>query len=189
MFCKGVLFNIAAASFVLSLGSIPAGISEAGQMKVLAEGTCEPAGASTYAGSWPPEWQVFRSFSKACPLNPTPGHRVRTWLLSVWASDYLSAHPDVNEWPPFPRSQIVDDAGRCLAVLPELYPFDEPRDLTLAYELSGDGIPRSIRVRVDNPAVGGHYTLPVLLWNDIARRYVAKSSTSEHATEESRCPN
>ena len=111
------------------------------------------------------------------------------WLLSIWAEEYLSAHPAVKDWPNFPRTQIVDRSGRCLGVLPELFPFDEPRTLTVSYERTRGGYPRQITVRVENPAEGSSYKLPVMKWDADQKQYLAAGATKEHKAEETVCPN
>lgn len=155
----------------------------------LAQASCQSQADSKYPGAWPASWQAFQTHAKACPLQIRSGQKAEVWLLSVWAEDYLSAHPEVKDWPSFPRPLIVDRTGRCLAVLPELFPFDEPRTLTVSYERTRGGYPRQITVRVENPAEGGSYKLPVLKWDARQKQYRAAGATNEHKAEETVCPN
>lgn len=155
----------------------------------LSEAACQSKANTHYSGSWPATWQPFEAQAKACPLQVHPGQKPEIWLLSIWAEEYLAAHPEIENWPSFPRPQIVDKDGRCLGTLPELFPVDEPRTLTLTYERSRSRHPRQIIVRVDNPAEGGSYNLPIMRWNARHKQYQAVRATTEHSVEETACPN
>lgn len=127
--------------------------------------------------------------AKACPLQARSGQVApEVWLLSIWAEEHLSAHPEIKDWPAFPRPLLVNRQGQCLGVLPELYPFDEPRSLTLSYERSS-GYPKQISVSVENPAMGSHYMLAPMKWDARQARYIPTRHTKEHKIEESSCPN
>ncbi len=149
---------------------------------------CQAASLTKYPGSWPAAWQPFLQHAKACPLQAKPGQAAEVWLLSIWAEDYLAAHPEIKDWPAFPHPLLVDRRGHCLGALPELYPFDEPRSLTLSYERSS-GYPGQISVSVDNPAMGGRYMLAPMKWDGQQARYITLRHTKEHKIEESSCPN
>ena len=80
---------------------------------------------------------------------------------------------------------LVDREFRCVGGLPELFPFDQPRTLTLRHGLWRDGVPQEIRVQVSNPAVGGDYALPALRWDAAEHRYRAAGAK---ASADSPCP-
>lgn len=133
-------------------------------------------------------WTAFQPYVRACPLA-LHSRQARVWLLTIFAQDYLDAHPETTTWPTFPRPMLVDNHGTCLASLPELFPFDEPRTLRLDFGRSMDGIPSTVRVRVSNPAVGGDYTLPLLRWSPEQQAYMAARGTDLYTTKDMTCPN
>ncbi len=100
-------------------------------------------------------------------------------LVSVFAEDYFRGMPASTPWADFPKPLLLDADWRCVGVLPELYPLDEPRTLTLRHGRWQDGIPQEIRIQVTNPALGGDYALPTLQWNTAARRYLTEKTAKE----------
>jgi hypothetical protein len=175
-----------AMSFLMALSAAQAGPST---WVNLAEASCQPHPGGSFKGPWPSSMDGWLQHAKACPLVGRAQDRPKVWLLSVWAQSYLDSHPAARTWPDFPRPQLVDSTGRCLAVLPELFPFDEPRGLIVSYVMNSQGRPGMVRVRVDNPAQGGSYVLPQLIWRESAKAYGVLKDTREHKTTEFSCPN
>lgn len=175
---------------VLWLAAACASLAHAGPASLvsLAEDRCQPLAGSPLLAALPGSWQPYVPQAKVCPLNLRRGAATQVWLASIWADDYLAANPGVQAWPDFPRPRLVDAQGHCLAVLPELYPVDEPRALRLSFERSADGYPRTIQVRVSNPAQGGDYRWAPLRWDAALHRYGATQDTPEHQKDAFACP-
>ncbi len=157
--------------------------------KTLSPAQCAPPSQAGYHPALATDWNTYKPYVRACPLGASGKAPAKLWLLTVFAQPYLDDHPDQTNWPEFPRPQLVGADGHCLARLPELFPFDEPRTLRLQYGPLVDGMPGEIRVHVSNPAAGGDYDLPVLRWIPTEHKYVAQNNTGEYTTEDMTCPN
>ncbi len=146
--------------------------------RTLSPANCKPLDDAEQA-HLPASWKGFTAAARRCDLA-APGASSQVMLVSVFAEDYFRGLPASTPWADFPKPLLMDTAWRCLGALPELYPLDEPRTLTLRHGRWVDGIPQEIRVQVANPALGGDYALPTLHWQPAQRRYLADpSSTSE----------
>lgn len=161
----------------------------AASFKTLAPVQCVPLAQAGYNGRLTAEWSAFKPYLRACPLATSSKVPARLWLLTVFAQRYLDDHPDEAAWPDFPRPLLVTPDGHCLARLPELFPFDEPRSLHLQYGTPVNGMPGEIRVHVSHPAAGGDYDLPVLRWVPGRHAYVAQNDTGEYTREDMTCRN
>ncbi|MEY2839276.1 MAG: hypothetical protein RJB60_1575 [Pseudomonadota bacterium] len=180
--------NLLAMSLIFLL-ALPAAQAGPSTWVHLVEASCQPHPGGSFKGSWPSSMDGWLQHAKACPLVGRAQDQPKVWLLSVWAQSYLDANPAARAWPDFPRPQLVDSTGRCLAVLPELFPLDEPRGLIVSYVMNSQGRPAMVRVRVDNPAQGGGYALPQLNWREKAKAYEALKHTREHKITEFSCPS
>jgi hypothetical protein len=130
-------------------------------------------------------WDTYKAYVRACPLGKDASAKV--WLLTIFTEPYQADHPN-QVWPDFPHPLLVTADGHCLARLPELFPSDPPRELTLRYGPPVHGVPGEIRVHVSNPALGGDYDLPVLKWEQARGAYVAQNDTDEYKKEDVTCP-
>lgn len=155
----------------------------------LSPAECAAPSKVGYNGSLAKGWDTYAPYVRACPLADSRMAPVKVWLLTVFAQPYLDSHPGRSDWPDFPRPVLVAADGHCLARLPELFPFDEPRTLSLRYGPAVGGMPGEIRVHVSNSAVGGDYDLPVLKWTQQQGAYVAQNDTSEYKKDDMTCQN
>jgi hypothetical protein len=151
--------------------------------RTLSPAGCHPLNDAEQA-RLPASWKPYASSTRRCDLA-APGAAPKVSLVSVFAEDYFRGSPPSAPWEDFPKPLLVDSAWRCVGVLPELYPFDEPRTLTLRYGQWLDGIPQEIRVQVANPALGGDYALPPLSWDAAQQRY---HSTPTSNSVSPQCP-
>lgn len=172
------------AVFTASVLAFPG--PDASLLHTLSPGQCAPPPKAGYHGPLAAGWDAYKPYVRACPLAMSNAS-TKLWLLTVFAQPYLHDHPGETAWPNFPRPRLVTADGHCVARLPELFPFDEPRSLHLRYGPSVDGMPVEIRVYVSNPAAGGDYTLPVLRWSPAQRAYIAQNDTDEYAKGDMRC--
>jgi len=132
----------------------------------------------------PAAWAKYTEAARRCELT-APGAAPRVALISVFAETYYAGRAADAPWEDFPKPLLVDRDFRCVGGLPELFPFDQPRTLTLRHGLWRDGVPQEIRVQVSNPAVGGDYALPVLRWDAAEHRYRAAGAKTP---ADSPCP-
>lgn len=158
-------------------------------LHTLSPAQCAPPPKAGYNGPLAADWDTYKPYVRACPLGASAKAPAKLWLLTVFAQPYLDDHPKETAWPDFPRPLLVTADGHCLARLPELFPFDEPRTLSLRYGASVDGMPGEIRVHVSNPAAGGDYDLPVLRWVPSQHAYIAQDATDEYTKDDMTCRN
>jgi len=151
--------------------------------QVLNPADCVDISSTTLKNALPSDWQPFISATKACALAPQQKPQPSVWLVSVFADVYYQNKPASAPWENFPQTMLVDNHGDCLAQLPELYPHDQPRALELRYGDWVGAIPQKIHVHVKNPAMGGDYDLPSLIWN--AKDKLYRSGTDHHPSKES----
>lgn len=158
-------------------------------LRTLSASECLTPAKVGYTGVLGKGWMAFQPYVRACPLSALSKGPPKVWLLTVFAQPWLDSHPDQSDWPDFPRPMLVTADGHCLARLPELFPFDEPRTLSLRYAPAIDGMPAEIRVHVSNPAAGGDYDLPVLKWMLQRGAYIAQNDTDEYNKDAMTCPH
>ncbi|RUL76178.1 hypothetical protein [Dyella choica] len=154
----------------------------------LSPAQCAPPAKAGYDGPLAAAWGAYKPYVRACPIAASGKAPAKLWLLTVFAQPYLDDHPGETAWPDFPRPLLVTADGHCLARLPELFPFDEPRSLQLSYGPLLDGMPNEIRVHVSNPAAGGDYDLPLLRWVPSQHAYIAQNATDEYTKDDMTCP-
>jgi|GEM_PF-3712282 len=116
--------------------------------------SCKPVGSSEFADKLPPDWSPYLSATKVCPLLPTHKTKSHIVLISIFATDYYRDKPADAPWANFPKPILVNRDGAYVARLPELFPFDEPRELSLRYGRWQGDTPGEIRVHVRNPPIG-----------------------------------
>lgn len=162
---------------------------EAPSLKTLSPTQCAPPAQAGYRATLAADWNTYKPYVRACPVGVSGKASAKLWLLTVFAQPYLDDHPGQTNWPDFPRPLLVTADGHCVARLPELFPFDEPRTLRLQYGPVVGGMPGEIRVHVSNPAAGGDYDLPVLRWNSTQRAYIAQNNTDEYTRDDMTCRN
>ncbi len=151
--------------------------------RTLSPETCAPLGEADRA-RLPAAWAKYLDATRRCELT-APGGTARVALVSVFAETYYATRAADAPWEDFPKPLLVDRDFRCVGGLPELFPFDQPRTLTLRHGLWREGVPQEIRVQVSNPAVGGDYALPALRWDAAEHRYRAAGAK---ASADSPCP-
>lgn len=173
---------------VASIGSALAAPA-VGTFRTLSPAQCVPLSQAGYRGPLTHGWTVYEPYVRACPLASSDKEPAKLWLLTVFAQTYVDSHPGEASWPDFPRPLLVTSDGHCVARLPELFPFDEPRTLHLRYGPTVDGMPREILVHVSNAAVGGDYDLPALRWERERHQYAAESDTGEYGKGDMECRN
>jgi hypothetical protein len=155
--------------------------------RTLSASECSAPAKAGYTGALAQGWSTYQPYVRACPLSGSSKGSAKVWLLTVFAQPWLDSHPGPSDWPDFPRPMIVTADGHCLARLPELFPFDEPRTLSLRYAPAIDGMPAEIRVHVSNPAAGRDYDLPVLKWTRQRGAYIAQNDTDEYSRDAMAC--
>lgn len=137
---------------------------------------CQPAAADL---ALPAVWTPYRAATRVCALSEREAKTVRSRapakvrLVAVFTEDYYRDLPADAPWERFPLPVLLDEAGRCLAQLPHLFPSDPPEDLEVRPGRWRDGIPQEIQLQVRSPAQGGDYRLPTLRWDAKARLYRA----------------
>ncbi len=94
----------------------------------------------------------------------------------MFTNDYYRNLPTYAPWERFPLPLLLDEAGRCLAQLPHLFPADPPEVLEVRPGRWRKGLPQEIQLHVRSPAQGGGYRLPTLRWDAKARVYRADSA-------------
>lgn len=156
-------------------------------LRTLSATECSAPAKAGYTGALGQGWSAFQPYVRACPLLAPGKGPAKVWLLTVFAHPWLDSHPNQSDWPDFPRPMLVSADGHCLARLPELFPFNEPRTLSLRYAAAIDGMPAEIRVHVSNPAAGGDYDLPVLKWTRQRGAYIAQNDTDEYNKDAMTC--
>jgi hypothetical protein len=87
---------------------------------MLEENTCKPL-TERQVQSLSPSWRKYIGFVKLCPLQGRHEKDVKVSFISVWAHEYLDAHPD-EAWQDFPLPIVVNSKNEEVAELPELYP-------------------------------------------------------------------
>lgn len=172
--------TIVASSVHADAGSMPpaaktaaakAAPSAKAAWRALSPEACTPL-ADADRAKLPASWAKYLDAARRCELA-APGDTPRVALISVFAETYYATRAADAPWEDFPKPMLVDREFRCVGGLPELFPFDQPRTLTLRHGLWRDGVPQEIRVQVSNPAVGGDYALPALRWDAAEHRYRA----------------
>jgi len=161
----------------------------AAQWRTLSPASCQPLSSADQA-KLPATWQAFATAARRCELA-APGTPAKVALVSIFTEEYYRGRPANAPWEEFPKPLLLDASGRCVGVLPELYPTEEPRTLTLRHGLWRDGVPQEIRVQVANPAVGGDYALPPLRWDAAQQRYRAAGAAGASGaltSDDSTCP-
>jgi hypothetical protein len=120
------------------------------------------------------EWQKYGDFVKICGLSQKKGQTAKVSIISVWADEFYEAQSPNPVWEPFPKPIIVDQASREIGRLPEVYPSDPPRWLSVYYGKWKSAIPTELRLDVENPAVEGNYYYGPLVWIENRERYEMK---------------
>ncbi len=133
-------------------------------------------------------WREFLPYTKVCSLRKMANVDAEVFLISIFTEDFYLRNPTEKAWKQFPLPLLLDAKGNCLARLPEHFPTDQPRELSLSLGNWQNNIPGQIVVNVHNPAAGGDYRLPALFWDANKRKYVARKHTDEHQIEETQCP-
>ncbi|QPF75634.1 hypothetical protein G8A07_23760 [Roseateles sp. DAIF2] len=123
----------------------------------------------------PAVWHRYAAVAKGCKLS-APGRPTRLTLVSIFTEDYYRDRPVDAPWEEFPKPLLLDQDFRCVGVLPEIYPIEQPRELTLRHGRWRDGLPQEIRIHVSNPAIGGDYKLPAMRWDPSLKLYQSKGS-------------
>jgi len=127
----------------------------------------------------PLEFQPFVSFVRKYELKTRAAGSTKVSILSISINDYYRHQtvmapldaPYVN----FPLPIILDTAFRILGKLPELYPNNDVSSLQVFYGRWNSDIPCEIRLKVQNPAVGGDYEYHPLVWNPKKKQYQMKN--------------
>jgi hypothetical protein len=163
--------------------------------KVLAAGLkelpldeCSSLAQSSFKPSLSAEWENYLAYTKVCPLRKNRSTQAAVMLVSVFIEDYYKANPTQKDLKKFPLPILFSNDDKCLAKLPEHFPFDQPVDLTLSFGQWQKNIPTRIEVHVSNPTAGGDYALPVLLWDAKKQKFIAKKDTERHKIGETECP-
>jgi hypothetical protein len=116
------------------------------------------------------QWAPFESHEIACPLRT--GGRIVLVVLSVDAYEIEKTLPAQAPAPKYPRALIVTPGGRAVGNLPFAFPFDPPVSLDVAFADWKDGLPRTVELYLEDPAVGGNRKLPSLKWDEKLARYI-----------------
>ncbi len=155
---------------------------------------CQPAAADL---ALPAAWTPYRAATRVCALSERAGEKVqapapgKVRLVAVFTDDYYRDLPADAPWERFPLPLLLDEAGRCLAQLPHLFPSDPPEGLEVRPGRWRDGIPQEIQLQVRSPAQGGDYRLPTLRWDAKVRLYRAapRKTTEASSTKDNiSCP-
>lgn len=150
---------------------------------------CTALASSEVVIELPPSWKKYSRAVRVCPLSMRADEKAEVHLLSIFAEDYYRDLPADARWEDFPRPLLINDKGECLAQLPELFPFDEPRDIVIRYGRWKNRRPGEIRIHARNPALGGDYHLPPLRWQPMRQRYEATARADSNYRERIQCPN
>jgi hypothetical protein len=115
-------------------------------------------------------WAPFESHEIACPLRSQA--RVVLYVLSVDDYEIEKGLPADAPAPTLPKAVIVTPQGRTVGTLPFAFPFDSPVSLDVAFTRWTGGLPRTVELLLEDPAVGGNKILPSLKWDAKLSRYV-----------------
>lgn len=115
-----------------------------------------------------PDWQPFLSFVKSCPVARSGSTAL--YVISVWQDEYESQLPKDATVPRFPKPLILSKNGKILGRLPVGFPRDAPRSSDVTFSRWSEGLPRRIRVEIDDPAVMGN-SIVMLEWDAQAKLY------------------
>ncbi|MBF9265171.1 hypothetical protein [Paracidovorax cattleyae] len=153
---------------------------------------CQPPGTDL---ALPAAWAPYRDATRVCALAERPAGKAparapaKVRLVAVFTDAYYRNLPADAPWERFPLPLLVDEAGRCLARLPHLFPVDPPEDLEVRPGRWRDGIPQEIQLQVRSSAQGGDYRLPTLRWDGEARFYRAfPEKTAEVSSKQDHTP-
>lgn len=127
----------------------------------------------------PQSWHKYKGFIKICGLKKSNTEKPQILLISIWAFDYLESS-NLDMWEEFPLPVIVDDQWNQVGSFPELYPANLASDSYVFYGKWKAGIPREIRIDVENPSVTGDYYYAPLRWNPKAKRYIMKDTEERY---------
>ena len=114
------------------------------------------------------DWQPFAAFAKACAVKHGTA---QLFLISVWVDDYEAKLAKDAPAPKYPKPVIASVDGKILGRLPLVFPRDPPKSSEVTFGKWADGLPREIRVDVEDPALGGNRTL-WLDWDVHANSFV-----------------
>lgn len=157
-------------------------------LQTLSAQRCIPLATSAFKVTLPAEWQPYLSATRVCPLAQGAEMKASIVLVSVFQEDYYRDKPADAKWEHFPKPIFFNNQGRCVARLPELYPDEPPREITLSYGHWQATIPGTIRLQVSNPAVGGNYDLPTLSWDTQQQHYLPNSNSTHIEKGSMVCP-
>lgn len=149
---------------------------------------CIPMATSAFKVTLPAEWQPYLSATRVCPLAQGADMKASVVLVSVFQEDYYRDKPAGAKWEHFPKPIFFNNQGRCVAQLPELYPDEPPREITLSYGHWQATTPGTIRLHVSNPAIGGDYDLPTLSWDTQQQRYLPNLNSTNTEKGSMACP-
>lgn len=149
---------------------------------------CRSLSQSEFKPTLSAEWHDYLAFTKVCPLRETRKASAGVFLVSVFIEEFYQSNPNEKEWKKFPLPLLISANDRCLAKLPEHFPFDQPVSLTLSFGKWQGNIPNEIAVFVSNPTVGGDYQLPKLFWDAKKQAFIARKNTDRHTIKEMECP-
>jgi hypothetical protein len=178
----------APALLTLVLAATPFTTAVAAGLKKLSLDECASLAQSPFKPALSSEWKAYLAYTKVCPLRKTRTSKAAVVLVSVFIDDYYKANPGQKEWKQFPLPLLISADDKCLARLPEHFPFEQPVDLTLNFGHWHKDIPTQITVDVSNPSVGGDYQLPKLFWSAKEHRYFARKDTDRHTAKATDCP-
>jgi hypothetical protein len=120
----------------------------------------------------PDDWKQFERFAIACPIKAGRGAPV-LYLVSVDDPALEKTLPSDAPAAKLPHAIVLMPDGAVVARLPYAYPFDPPASLDVTFADWIDGLPRSIELFLEDPAVGGNRKLPSLKWDEKFRSYVS----------------
>lgn len=157
---------------VVSISAIPGNAATYPGFELLQESRCNTADTHLLS-TLPKQWQQYAGFIKSCELVDKANTRSGFRLVSVWVDDYFQLkfprqHP---RWEPFPNALILDARLKVVGRLPVVYPRDDITSPDVFYGRWIAGLPTEIRVDVENPAEGGDYYYPPLVWNELSHTY------------------
>jgi hypothetical protein len=161
-----------------TLGQQRSGVSEnveASRSVTLNAKYCRPSTAEQkkWVGA---DWAPFESYEIACPLRYQG--RVVLYVLSVNDYDIEDALPASAPAPTLPKAVIVTVQGRSLGSLPLAFPFDAPLSLHVSFSKWNNGMPRTVKLFLEDPTVVGNKNLPPLNWDEKRAQYIETETSN-----------
>ncbi len=170
------MYLIAGLSTALCFSLLVSGCTNRSQAsseyQQLSEDSCVPYGESAFKPALPAEWQPYLVSTRVCPLVNKPGNKPAIVLVAIFIDHYYRDRSIDEAWEKFPKPVFFNADGRCVARPPDLYPTEPPRDMEIMFGKWQGEIPGEIRTHVLNPAVGGDFDLPNLVWDTSKRIYI-----------------